>query len=289
MEVRLMSNSIKRHIGVQDFVVDFLMMQGDLSKRGKAWIFLEGDDDKKLFAMVFDKNVVELVSAGGIVSVQSVVDQLLQRSFRNVIGIIDADFSRLSEPCQTFPNIFMADNHDAEMMLLGNTAVFERITFTYLNDANLNYGDVRNAILNAVVWFGFVRWYNHINDAKLYFKGFPIHQYINLVGDKFQVRQTECLAILNQRSKDKTREISESDIEQTPTTSDYWNLCNGHDFLKVWAMFLKEKSHENVNENDLHRNLCLAFTSDVFRSTNLYKEISQWLQISDYSTTLFKS
>jgi hypothetical protein len=61
---------------------------------------------------------------------------------------------------------------------------------------------------------------------------------------------------------------------------DHWNLCNGHDFLKVWAQCLNCLIRENINEKKLRENICMAFNLGIFKKTQLYKELKDWEKIS---------
>ncbi|MDR2643921.1 MAG: DUF4435 domain-containing protein [Planctomycetaceae bacterium] len=270
------------------------MSQTHPSKKEKVWIYVEGRDDKKLFGTIFHKDKTELTATNGITSVTLIVNSLLQYSCNNVVGIIDADFIRLDNirNQNPNPNIFLTDNHDAEMMLIQNETVFRKITWTYLEDIDTNihfdYIDFRKKILESLVWFSLIRLYNHIHDLALIVENFPIHECIDFQKNdiSFVVQKRKCITLVNQKSENKKQAVKEEDIDQMNfTTSDYWNLCNGHDFLKVWAKSLQILTRQNINDKKLHHDLCLVFNPDIFKETQLYAQLKEWEE--RFSLSLF--
>jgi hypothetical protein len=265
------------------------MLQTHPLDKKKVWIYLEGCDDKRLFGTIFHEDHVVLVATNGITSVKSVVRGLLQSSekYKNVIGIVDADFDRILGVKNLDPNIFLTDNHDAEMMLIQNDTMFTKITSILLADKDIrdrcDYVNFRKRILEVLVWFSLIRLYNCEHEMKLNFEKFPIHTFIDFEESdiSFRLRKSECITLVNQRSANKTGEIKEADIDtMSSETFDNWNLCNGHDFLKVWAQCLNCLTRKNINESNLRENICMAFNLEIFRKTQLYKELQDWERIS---------
>jgi hypothetical protein len=270
------------------------MSQTHPSKKGKVWIYVEGRDDKRLFGTIFHQDQTELTATNGITSVKAVVNSLLQHSYNNVVGIIDADFIRFEKikNQNLNPNIFLTDNHDAEMMLIQNETVFRKITWTYLEnidtDIHFDYIDLRKKILESLVWFSLIRLYNHIHDLALIVENFPIHECIDFQknNNSFVVQKRKCVDLVNQKSVNKKQDIKEEYIDQMNfATFDYWNLCNGHDFLKVWAKFLHNLTGKNINDEKLKHDLCLVFNQDLFKETQLYAQLKKWEQ--HFSLSLF--
>jgi hypothetical protein len=283
---------MKNNRSVQDFINEFLMSQTHPSKKDKVWVYLEGCGDKKLFETIFHKNNTELTATNGITSVKEIVDKLLQYSYDNVIGIIDADFTRLEKikNQNPNPNIFLTDNHDTEMMLIQNETVFRKITWIYLADINtdnhFDYIDLRKKILESLVWFSLIRLYNHIHDLALVVRDFPIHECIDFQKNdtSFVVQKRKCITLVNQKSENKKQEVKEEYINQMNfTTSDYWDLCNGHDFLKVWAKSLQILTQQNINDKRLYHDLCLVFNTDIFKETQLYAQLKERERCSSLS------
>jgi hypothetical protein len=50
----------------------------------------------------------------------------------------------------------------------------------------------------------------------------------------------------------------------------------GHDFLKVWAKCIHCLNNKNFNDKKLHEDICLVFNSDMFKKTQLYKQLKDW-------------
>jgi hypothetical protein len=276
---------MQANMSVQDFVNNFRMLQDHPLYEGKVWIYLEGTDDKKLFGTIFPKDRVELAATNGITSVKSVISRLLQlpENYQNVIGIVDADFDRILNIKNQNTNIFLTDNHDAEMMLIQNDFLFQKITLIHLADDDTadRYDSIklREKILEVLVWFSLIRLKNMIDDLGLVLENFPIHECIDFQADNimFDLDKNKCLMIVNRKSPNKKRVIDETDIAPMLSESfDYWNLCNGHDFLKVWAKCIHCLNNKNFNDKKLHEDICLVFNLDMFKKTQLYEQLKNW-------------
>jgi hypothetical protein len=55
---------------------------------------------------------------------------------------------------------------------------------------------------------------------------------------------------------------------------DLFQLCNGHDFMKVLSVYLKPM--KQVKPSDLESKFRIAFTHQHYQSTNLYKNTLNW-------------
>jgi hypothetical protein len=94
-------SSVRREITPATIANEIRMARQDPTRRDIVVIFVEGSTDQKFFNKIFSshnadiKTVPEGPSGIGRTGVQNVVNQLLSQNIDRLIGIRDADFSRL--------------------------------------------------------------------------------------------------------------------------------------------------------------------------------------------------
>jgi ABC-type multidrug transport system ATPase subunit len=92
----------------------------------------------------------------------------------------------------------------------------------------------------------------------------------------------EFLYTLNSRSKEKTRKITEADIDnfiEAHKTTDYYNLCNGHDVLGFLVLYIDDKP----SQREFAKILRASFYWRHFSQTDLYNPLKAWQTIHGFS------
>ncbi|MCX7110420.1 MAG: DUF4435 domain-containing protein [Proteobacteria bacterium] len=252
------------------------------------WVLVEGETDQKLFAKLIDgiNTKVEMVHGGGIEPLCRAMSVLIQET-KQVIGIRDADFLHLDQQQETINFLFLTDVHDAEMMILSCDAAFQSVVAEYLESRRTDFDLLRQEILNSIAFLGVIRWINNSESLKLNFKGLSLAAFIDpikLIPDK-----QGCIQVIENRSPNKKRAVKMQEIDDKLfEILDYYNLCNGHDFEKAFALHITEKAlgKNGINDVDIGKSLRIAFRKQDFEATKLYASLKQWEGQTGYS--LFK-
>ena len=250
----------------------------------KIWIIVEGETDQKLFSKLIDGDHVEIeISYGGVGSLLNVVSELLKET-DYILGIRDADFIHLENKTILTNNIFFTDFHDAEMMLIACDNAYKAVVAEYLhNEKNPIF--LREKLLKSIVFIGGLRWINDSENIELNFQDIGIGVFYD--GKICSLDEVKCLQEVIKRSPKKKKDVSREEvINKIKNISDFLNLCNGHDFQRVFARYVSVYSKKGVSDKEIGKSFRIAYRFEDFQQTNLYKQLKEWSD--NKSIALFK-
>lgn len=278
--------SMKEYLDENDTVNSIRLQLRHHAGIDKVWILVEGETDQKLFSKLINGDRVEVeISHGGVNCLLNIVSVLVKETNR-ILGIRDADFLHLEGKTENHKNIFLTDFHDAEMMIISCDDAYNAVTAEYLNGENKV---VRKKILKSVAFIGGLRWLNETENLELNFKNLGFGDCYN---QHSLLDEEKCLNIVMRRSPQKKKEISIEDvrtkIKKIKRIKDLLNLCNGHDFQKVFALYVNFNSNstKNVNDTDIGKIFRVAYRFEDFQKSDLYRQLIEWADSN--SMTIFK-
>lgn len=248
------------------------------------WILVEGITDQKLYAKLIDgKNTkVEMVHGGGIKNLRDVVAILVRETDR-VIGIRDADFLHLDNKQETITNLFLTDCHDAEMTLLSCHIAFQHLVAEYLPEKRTDFDSLRNSLLISIAFLSGIRWINNAEDLGLNFDSLGLNNFYNAAN--LTLNKAKCIQEIETRSPKKKRTINAEEIEsKIAGTTDYYNLNNGHDTVRAFALYVTAiNGGKGIKDDEIARTLRVAYRKEDFASTALYASLKNWEQQTGYA------
>ncbi len=252
------------------------------SGKNKVFIIVEGETDFKLFKKFIDKSFVTIEIAHGVAILLKAVSELLQET-KKIIGIRDADFTHLEGKKEEAPNIFLTDFHDMEMMILATDKAYKSVMTEFLTKET-DITSFRQNILKSISFIGGIRWINTIEDLKLNFKNFGLGDFYN--GEKRTLDKKKYLSAIMERSGNRQREVKNKEVAlKIEDIEDFFNLCNGHDFQKAFALCVSANSNKGINQTEVGRAFRLVYRFEDFRETDLHKQLEKWAE--KRKTTLF--
>lgn len=279
-------NTVQATINVNDALGEVRLSLNNPISKDKIWIFVEGEDDIKIYPKFFiNENVIFRQTEGSCYKLPEVIRQVLAIT-PQIIGIKDADFDRL-EHKDTIENLFITDFHDVEMMMVAHNSTLNNIFAEHLilNDCEA----VRNTILEQIKFLGFVRWYNNYYDIEIKFKGLGLNRFYDGNSD-FDIEK--CINELNIRSSNRKKDLCIREIQDfinntSITEENLMELCNGHDFCKMLTIHLFcHVSTKVPSYKDIEKSLRLSY-KDEFYSSNLYNNIKEWSNNNTYNILKF--
>lgn len=248
----------------------------------KVLVIVEGDDDKKLYSKLFDRNNTEFKPTYGCENYEFVLEQLKSDSNKFII-LKDADFDHLNKKTYTYPNLFLTDTHDLETMMVNET-VMRNICIEYLEE---EIPDFTQSICLHLKSLSYIKWYNNRHGLSIKFDALKISSVYNCE----EISISDWLkAIYNHPANSGVSIINEIDVilyKQNNPTDNYLLLINGHDLCDCISKWLKKHnpSCTNVNKNKISQHLRMNYNMNDFRQTKMYKDIHSWGQ--QYSYKLF--
>jgi hypothetical protein len=246
--------------------------------KGIVFILLEGDSDVRFYRKCFRQNTCKIEEVpGGKVQLEAILTEL-NTIFTLIMGIRDADFLHLEAKSSPLSNLFLTDYHDLETLLFNSDTAFSAVVHEFVPMKNQEkHVDLRVKFLNALKFLSYLRWYNEINKSELNFKG------LNL-GDIFDVKHftinttflLEKVQHLSPKIVMDNAAIS-AEIEAIKSNNhDVLQLTNGHDLMKIMAIYLSSFNKKGISDKDAETHLRIAFPTEDFKNTQLYKDTYEW-------------
>jgi hypothetical protein len=243
------------------------------SGTGRVCILVEGQEDYRVYGKLFDAKSSWLEPTGGKDSLETILKRLTKET-KQIIGIQDADFSHLENKEPEIDSLFFTDCHDIEMTMFKAEGVVKNIFSEYGNISDMK--DAWGIIIENASYIGYIRWYNEWTNFGYSIDGiFFKYDIDNLSNEKSRI-----IEMLNNQSENKKQDLKSEDIEnfiEGHRTDDYYNLCNGHDVIKLLMKTLSQ------GERNLYTALRLSYQDHHFIKTKLHRDIVQWQQQSGFS------
>lgn len=271
---------MRQYLNEEDAIGEIRQARRHPAGKKYLWILVEGITDQKLYAKLIDggNTKVEMVH-GGVEELRRALSILILET-NQVLGIRDADFLHLDEKQETIDCLFLTDAHDGEMMLLSCDTAFESIVAEYLPLKRVDYKNFRYELLASLVFLAGIRWINNTENLELNFKGIVLDNFYDAMA--LTLNKIKCVEEIENRSPVKKRSIQVGEIDlKIADTSDYYNLCNGHDVEKAFAQHVTivNKSVSNtkgIKDTDVGKALRIAYRKEDFQATKLYASLRNW-------------
>ena len=268
-------NSVIASLTPQSYVTRFDMLLGHPIYKKKILVIVEGDDDKKVYGRMFDKEVVDVRSIGGCNNFNDILTQLNPKYYPRLAVIKDADFEHIVGYEYTFPNLFRTDSHDVETMMMTD-AFYEVFKMEYLKGKEselLKLMKVHDELL-PLSWLKLA-----CKDLgkNINFGAFSLYMFYKGNTD---VDVDECRNVLNRKPENATIGVpTDSEIARIKSKYgevDKSQLNNGHDICDGFAYKNKALGYKEISIDSLEKVLRTAFTMMQFEKTKLYAEMSAW-------------
>lgn len=261
------------------------------------YLVVEGPKDSKLYGRFINNQEIIIKVAFGKQKVKEVIEILTKRRFDRKIGIIDADFTRITEDEVEIDGLFITDDHDIEVMVIKTRALNDVLHIFCFKSKIQEFEkkhkiSVRDQIFGLGKEIGYLKLANKIYDLGLVFKpknpeGNQI-KYKNFISDKTlkYLGDEKMIGTVINYSVNKSENIQSkiiindrlSAIKEKEYPID--QLVNGHDLINALFILMKKvlssKNKTLQCTNSVEDSLTLAYEFNDFKTTDLYVEIKNW-------------
>lgn len=237
-------------------------------------VVVEGDTDVPFYKRFLDHTSIYEVM--GVNSVEKVLHDI-GADYPNLIGIKDADFTRVHHCPSSLESLFLTDGHDIEMMIaMSNQAI--GTFWKNLNGSNCtlpsNFFEIICRCLKPLSYF---RLYNYVNSKSISFaeidcqnnNGFSCYAHIKKI-------------IENPKNKNKISSKLQQELSTAYSRDStcLYELTRGHDFLRVAVLKARKSLGINIPQKDAFDKFYESFGIKDFQSTNLCRELQAWCKSS---------
>lgn len=237
-------------------------------------VVVEGDTDVSFYERFLDNTCIHKVI--GVNSVEQVLRDIGE-NYPNLIGVRDADFTRIF-PCPSLSkSLFLTDGHDIEMMIAMSNQAIERF-WNHLNEDNYTLpSKFPEIICRCLKPLSYFRLYNYMYSKSISFaeidcqnnNGFSCYGHIEKIiknpKNEGKIPSTLQQLLLANYSRDSTC---------------VYELTRGHDFLRVAILRARKFSGVNIPQRDAFREFYNSFSLEDFQATDLCRELQAWCKSS---------
>jgi hypothetical protein len=250
-----------------------------------AILVLEGETDAKVFGNFIDDTACQIEIAFGKANLCSALDLLEDEGFSGVLGIVDADFDRITGETYALEGLCVTDLHDLDLVIFASTS-FDRYLAEHGNSKRVEAsfkGDleaIRSIIVNSCSPIACARLVSERQNLRLYFKDIKHSDFIDR--KTLAVDETALIKALIDRSATRcTTEDLKTYIEREKSRShDPYQLASGHDVAAVFGIALREllgdRRDAHTWADEIEAGLRLAFDWDAFSNTGLHRCLRAW-------------
>lgn len=274
-------------------------------KEDSVAILVESKSDEIFFRKLFNEKTATIFSVNGYQNVIDVLNKIQEKDkFNFVIGVIDADFRRITNENLGLKTIFLTDGHDLEMMTI-KSDVWDLVINQYKDKVKLDSfekikGNIKDFLLKLSKEVANVRFLNHAEKLDLIFKSVDKKCNYNFIDyadfiDKntLDFNKKAMLKII----ENKSQKLSFFGNNPNYTTKldeisnvnyDLYDFCNGHDFMNILALsFEKAIGSKKLSGKALEDSFCISYRSSDFQKTELYSSLTKW-EKSNLPLKIFK-
>ena len=251
-----------------------------------AFLIVEGATDAVIYSRIVDYDTCRIEIAHDRDRVLRAIAILNEGGTLGVLGIVDADFDRVTGQSPDIPNVLLTDLHDVECMML-NSPAFDRVLEEFTAGGRVDTFSrqetplIAHRLAENVAPLGCLRLISLVDELNLKFEGLSFHAFVNRRRLHVDIARMIRQVLNNSQRHDLDRMLLRRNIEEEMARNhDCWQISCGHDIVELLSVAVRKvfsgKSSGDVSAERLEQALRLAYEAEYLRDTNLVKGISRW-------------
>lgn len=265
-------------------IINSILMSFNHPDGKKVNLLIEGKTDVKLFRNFINEEEVKIRAVTGKDNILHVMNYFPSDKKDLIHAIADADFDHIlgKSKEREISKIYLTDFHDMEIIMILSES-FNRIFNEYQNHSmqgnSISADKLKSMIFEVCKIIGKIRYLNYTNNYELKFKNISYDNCVIFENDHLSLNLDTLLADLIRRSENSNIEIGllkEKLLELEKESFQLEQICCGHDFTKLLAIFLKNSNEfegKNHSSDKIESSLRLSFSINAFKSFELYSKL----------------
>ncbi len=254
-----------------------------------AFLLVEGASDAAVYGRVVDHEACQIKVAHDRDRVLGAIAILNKDGFLGVVGIIDADFDRITGHVPGVANVCQTDLHDVECMML-NSPAFDRVLEEFGGADRISAFSAKETPLIArrlaanAAPLGCLRLISLIDDLNLKFEGLAFQAFADRRTTAIDVVKMIREVVNKSRHHEVDQEALRRRVEkELARNHDCWQISCGHDIVGLLAVAVRRifsgKSGGDASAERLEQALRLAYEAEYLRDSQLARRIREWEEV----------
>ena len=172
----------------------------------------------------------------------------------------------------------MTDLHDIEMSIVSDNQIFSAIILEFTNIPQNQHTVLKQNIISAIEKVSLLKWLNQKEDLRIKFEGTAFHDLISFATNDIDFNQyfSRLLSKSPNALLTDIAEITNKIDTLRALNPDAYQLCNGHDFMKTFAHYLRQNSGKSISEDLISSIFRIKYDINLFTTTHLYQNTNNW-------------
>ena len=277
---------MRTYLTSQRLVTKLQMLRS--GKKKKAFVVVEGVTDYRVYGKLFDLTSCEIVIDESKENVVEAIKVCEMQKLEGIIGIVDADFWRLTSISYELPKaLFMTDDHDLECMMIKSKA-YEHVLLEY-GDVNKiarfegkKHQTIKEGMLKNVSLIGYLRKISLEQHLDLRFNQLNFLEFTELSTLDIKDEALIKYILFHSRKQGVYKEVQvkkwlDAAMEEAEAG---WQICCGHDLMEFMTLgFIHLYGNYNAKKlfpGQLEGSFRLAYHEKMFQDTELYQRLFEW-------------
>lgn len=264
-----------------------------------AFILVEAKQNEILFRKLLH-HTCKFFPCDGWENILFIMQQVTPNKMPNLIAIIDADFRRITQQIPTYPNVFLTDYHDTEMMTCFSDAWTNVLNTYEIPEQRKSFEqtyncDLRTYLIQLLKPLACLRLLNEQekwgltfkSGNKLPYKPLNFSEFIDEKTLQFKTNQDLLKSVENKSNRQGFFTQDTTRCQQFDSFCsqhyDLLQLCNGHDLMHILSIALDKAisnkgNTEKIAPEQLTNDFITAYRLTDFEQTQLYNNLQTWQQ-----------
>lgn len=251
-----------------------------------AFLIVEGGTDARALSGFVHPALCQVVVADTRANVFEVIPTLRAEGMLGVVGLVDADFGRITGRIGSDADIVTTDLHDLEMTFVRSEA-FDRVlglhgSISKTADARARLGpDLRPLVIESAIHVGALRLHNERNGLGLRFEGLTWRKFASRL--TLEVNDSDLCREVANKSNRHGLDLGDLAAEVQHVLDeghDVWQLCNGHDAVEALTLSLRSvlgtRGPSSLSSSRVAMDLALAYPKLAFDGSSVAADIRDW-------------
>ncbi len=264
----------------------------------EPFVLVEGSSDVLFFTSHMTLDIENIIPTSGWAQLTDAIEILNDEGLVNILGVIDLDYRGVIT-CPELPdNIITTDTHDIETMMFDSPAFLKVLRQKGSIDKVRAYPSGTNGVKKTIcaigTQIGSLRFYSQKEGKQYSFDRLDCEKFITRITLSFSidrfVSHLRGISSNNGSISNDTFDIALIETRKHEELKDFCRLCCGHDLMEIMAIGLKRLwgsySGTDISGALVEEAFRLAYSSEMFHTTNLYKHIYQWFLRIGYESQL---